>query len=151
MITTRNLDYILKNNSVTKQFFVGTYPSCTQPISNRETYAFITNTDEHDTDGEHWNCWWVHGDKVIFFDSFGRAPYDSCFPSHYTDIIDRFQNVEYSGLQIQGLKSKACGYFCIHFIYIFSLGLDFKSFFSDYCNNHEINDMLVYDIVDSLT
>ena len=58
--------------------------------------------------------------------------------------------IEFNKSQSQGLRSKACGYFCIHFIYIFSLGLNFKISLDECHNNFEINDIVVRDIVTSL-
>ena len=149
-LTTKELDVILKKNSVTKRYFLGTLPACVYPQSNRDVYSFITNTGEHDERGEHWNSWFVRKDKITFFDSFGRPPDDPSLPQHYRDIMKKFKVIEFNRSQIQGLRSKACGYFCIHFIYIFSLGLNFESFLDEYYNNFEINDIVVRDIVTSL-
>ena len=149
-LTTKELDAILKRNSVTKRYFLGTFPACIYPESNRNIYSFITNTDAHDERGEHWNSWFVIKDKITFFDSFGRPPDDPSLPQHYRDIMKKFKVIEFNRSQIQGLMSKTCGYFCIHFIYDFSLGLNFESFLDEYYINFEINDIVVRDIVNSL-
>ena len=149
-LTTKKLDLILKNNSVTKKYFLGTFPACLYPDSDRNVYSFITNTDEHDKPGKHWNSWFVENNKIIFFDSFGRAPDDPSLPEYYQDITQQFKVVEFNKSQIQGLMSKTCGYFCAHFIYVFSLGLNYHSFLNDYYNNFEMNDIVVRDIVNSI-
>lgn len=149
-LNTERLNQILKSNSVTKKYFLGAFPACIYLKTNRDTYCFITNTDEHDKVGEHWNSWFVKNDKVTFFDSFGRPPDDPVFPKHYRNIMKKFNVVEFNRSQIQGRTAQTCGYFCVHFLFVFSLGLGFESFLDDYFKNVELNDIVVYDIVDSL-
>ena len=149
-LTTKQLNEILKSNNVTNRYFIGTFPACNYPISKNDVYSFITNTDEHDQSGNHWNSWFVRGKKIIFFDSFGRAPHDQAFPQHYRDLIKKFNGVEYSRTQIQGLEATTCGMFCVHCIYILSLGLDLNSFINEYYNDFKRNDKVVYDIVNSI-
>ena len=141
-LTTKELDVILKKNSVTKRYFLGTFPACIYPESNRDVYSFITNTDEHDRPGEHWNGWFVKNNKIIFFDSFGRPPDDPSFPPYYRNIIRKFKVIEFT---------RTCGYFCTHFIYVLSLGLNIENFISEYFNVFEINDIVVIDFVKSIT
>ena len=58
--------------------------------------------------------------------------------------------MEYSKVQIQSFNSVTCGYFCIHFIYVLSLGLDLEFFLNEYSNNFMKNDEFVVDFVNSL-
>ena len=150
-LTTKKLNVILKNNSVTKRYFLGTFPACLYPNSDYNVYSFITNTDEHDRPGEHWNGWFVKDNKIIFFDSFGRAPDNPSFPQYYHNIIEKFDEVEFTRSRIQGWTSNTCGYFCTHFIYVLSLGLNIGNFIDEYFNVFEINDIVVYDFVKSIT
>ena len=149
-LTTNQLNKILIDNNVTNRYFLGTFPACNYPISKKAIYSFITNTDEHDQSGDHWNSWYVHDKKVIFFDSFGRAPYDQAFPQHYRELIKKFNEVVYSRTQIQGFNASTCGLFCVHCIYVLSLGLDLTSFINDYYNDFKKNDKVVYEIVNSI-
>ena len=149
-LTTNQLNKILKDNNVTNRYFLGTFPACNYPISRNNVYSFITNTDEHNRSGEHWNSWFVRGNKIIFFDSFGRTPYDQAFPQHYRELVTKFNEVEYSRTQIQGFNTSTCGLFCVHCIYVLSLGLDLNSFINDYYNDFKRNDIVVYDIVNSI-
>ena len=144
------MNRILQHNDVTKTFFLGTYPACYYPLSKNNIYSFITNTDDHANPGQHWNSWFIRDDKISFFDSFGRSPDDPAFPSHYQDLTGNFKNIEYSRTQIQGWNDTTCGMFCVHFIYVLSLGLDFQNFISDYSTNFEINEKIVYDFIDSI-
>ena len=79
-LTTLELDELLKNNAVTKKYFLGTFPACMSPLTTRKKYSFLTNTDEHNKGGIHWYAWMVDGDEITFFDSFGRHPKDPAFP-----------------------------------------------------------------------
>ena len=79
-LTTLELDELLKNNAVTKKYFLGTFPACMSPLTTRKKYSFFTNTDEHNKGGIHWCAWMVDGDEITFFDSFGRHPKDPAFP-----------------------------------------------------------------------
>ena len=150
-LTTKELDFVLKNNEVTKNFFIGTFAACHAPSYKGErVYSFITNTDVHDLTGTHWNSWFVKDNKIVFFDSFGRSPDDPSFPHEYIDIINGFNIIEYSRTRLQGQFTSTCGFYCIHFIYTLSLGLEIKDFISDYFNNYAVNDSVVLNFVDSI-
>ena len=149
-LTTNELDAFLKQNASTKRFYLGTYPSCVKPISNKNFYFFISNTDNHKQSGEHWNAWVVKNGMLMFFDSFGRDPRHWSFPEHYADILNDFTKVKFSKVQVQHISSVMCGYFCIHFLYLISLGLGFEEFYSEYSANLFENDNIVNSIVHSL-
>ena len=139
-LTTTQLDNILFNTSVTSKKYIGAYPSCFVPTSSKPFYSFISNTEEHNENGEHWCAWVVRDDTINFFDSFGRPPNCKTLPKHYEDITRNFKYIKYTNFRVQGWGSKACGYFCIHFIYVLSLGLDYKDFVNNYSKNFEMND-----------
>ena len=149
-LSTNNLNKILWNNEVTKDIFNGTYPSCMIPKSNKSVYAFITNTDDHKNPGEHWNSWFVRNKKLIFFDSFGRNPNDSDFPFYYHKLTKTFNQIEYNKTPIQAWDTFTCGHFCIHFIYVLSLGLEIKHFIGDYFKSFYENDIKVIDFINSI-
>ena len=149
-LTTEELNAILETNNVTKRYFLGTYPACMYPSTNKNVYSFITNTDNHNLQGTHWIAWFVRNDILSFFDSFGRSPYHHDFPVYYKKIAKQFKEVEYSRTQIQSSNSWTCGYFCINFIYSKSLGVDYKDFLGDFSNILHINDYIVLDFIDSI-
>ena len=146
----RDVDLILKNNSVTKHLYTGTFPACISPGTNRASYSFISNTQEHNEPGDHWVGWFIRDGKVTFMDTFGRAPDDETFPNYFSDFIEKFDNVEFSRVQIQSISSRLCGFFCIQFVYIMSLGLEIDSFINEYTTDTLVNDILVYDFVHSI-
>ncbi len=149
-LSTIELNDVLYHNSVTKDIYLGTHPACITPKTNEKTYAFITNTHVHNRAGVHWNSWFVQGNKVSFFDSFGRSPDDETFPDHYRDISKTFKHIYYTTNRLQSWESVACGYFCIHFIYMLSLGLDYTDFLDEYTKNFEKNDDIVYKFYSSI-
>jgi len=148
-LTNKDINDVLFKNSVTKRYYIGTFPACLFPIIKSGKVAFITNTDEHDKAGEHWNAWIVDGNVLTFFDSFGRSPLDETLPKQYHEFTNCFKNVQYVNSRIQGWESNMCGYFCIHFIYILSLNLEVKHFLSDYTKNFDFNDKIVANILNS--
>ena len=119
-----DLDMILKRDHVTKKGYLGAFPACEIPISKKKRYFFITNTDLHDEPGTHWTAWMVEGDKIDFFDSFGRSPNNKQFPYEFKKFI-LGKKVSYSAFRVQQYTSNTCGYFCMYYIYFRSLGLDF--------------------------
>lgn len=149
-LTTLDVNTFLGANSVTKKHFIGTYPSCITPKTNKKTYAFITNTDEHDLPGQHWNAWFVEGQKISFFDSFGRDYEDVTLPKHYREIARSFKQVNFCTIRLQGWDSVACGMFCIHFVYLRCLGLDYNTFLNEYTTDFEKNDLIVQEFINSI-
>ena len=119
-----DLDMILKRDHVTKKGYLGAFPACEIPISKKKRYFFITNTELHDEPGTHWTAWMVEGDKIDFFDSFGRSPNNKQFPYEFKKFI-LGKKVSYSAFRVQQYTSNTCGYFCMYYIYFRSLGLDF--------------------------
>jgi len=149
-LSTLEINRILEENTVTKKYYTGTYPSCIALRTKKKTYAFVTNTDEHDKTGQHWNAWFVEGEKIAFFDSFGRDWEDATLPKHYRDIVEPFEQITYSTSRVQGWDSVACGFFCIHFLYVKSLGLDYEDFLNEYTNDFEKNNNIVYEFYKSI-
>ena len=149
-LTTADMNQILGNNSVTKRYFLGTYPACLAPVTGKRKYSYVTNSESHESRGVHWNIWMVNDGCLTFYDSFGRSPWDSMLPDFYRDIVNDFDNVKYTEKRTQSYSSGTCGYFSIHCLYILSLGLDFDFFFKDYSSDFENNDIVAYDIVNSL-
>ena len=149
-LTTLQLNNVLMKNPVTKKIYIRTFPGCLIPSIKSKRYSFITNTDLHHEHGEHWNAWVVHGDKILFFDSFGRDPRDPSFPEIYKDVVNRFETFKYTKTQIQNVTSSTCGYYCIHFLYVLSLGLGFDFFMNEYTDDFRRNDIDVIEFVNNL-
>ena len=149
-LTTAKLNEVLNRSNVTKSMYLGAFPSCIKPQTRRKKYSFILNTDDHYETGQHWCAFMANGQKISFFDSLGREPWDPSFPTHFQNIVDDYDQVEYTQARLQNWTSKTCGYFCIHFIYILSLGLDYKYFLNEYSNSFLENDSVVLDFYNSI-
>ena len=150
---TEDLNKILMSNPVTRKSYLGAFPACVFPKNTKARYCFISNTSNHlDTNGEHWVGWFIDDDTVKFFDSYGRSPTDETFYDFFNIFTKKFKNVEYSGNRIQGWTCITCGYFCIHFMYVSCIGLDFKTFLKEYSRtDFEKNDVYVYNFVNSIS
>ena len=79
-------------------------------IKTNKGKFFILNLDSSQNDGTHWVCFYNNKNKVVieYFDSYGIAPINT--------IIKNF-NYIYNSNQYQSYQSKACGYYCIYYIY----------------------------------
>ena len=137
-----DLDKVMEGNDVTKQVYLGAFPACVFPRSRKKRYFFITNTDQHDKPGTHWTAWMVDGDKVEFFDSFGRSPDSKHFPKQFREYV-RGKSVLFSSFRVQQFSSSTCGYFCMYYIYFRSLGLDFSYIFNQFKNLKENDDIVI--------
>ena len=146
-LDTIDIDYVLKKD-ITKKEFIGVFPSCEIPKSEMKRYFFITNTDTHDEPGSHWTAWMVENDKVEFFDSFGRSPVNYQMPHYYKHYV-LGKRVSYSSLRVQNFSSKTCGYFCVFYVYLRSLGFDYE-FIVRELGNLDNNDEIVVEFYRTL-
>ena len=150
-LSTTNINDILWANPYTKRYFIGTFPSCgVKKLPKKKIFAFVTNTDDHSKPGTHWNSWFVRGDTVYFFDSFSRSPMDKSFPHNYRDIVLQFKKFSYFNVRLQSYDSFTCGYYAIHHILLFSLGLNFKDLRDEYSRDTNKNDIAVLKIIKSI-
>lgn len=131
----RKLKQILTKNPYTRRVFLGVYPSCKVPVSKRKSYCFISNTQSHEKTGKHWVVWFIKNDRVLFFDSFGRSPYNADFPHSFMDMAERFQKCSYVAKPVQHPSSAWCGLHCMHFIFMLAVGLSVDEFLKNYEKN----------------
>ena len=66
-LRTEDLNNILQTNAVTRKSYLGTFPSCVFPKTNKQVYTFVSNTSDHLDTGEHWVCWFINGLMVLEF------------------------------------------------------------------------------------
>lgn len=149
-LSTIDIDGILRGSNVSKDCFLGAYPACMYPMTRKSRYSFITNTDDHMSGGVHWNAWFVDGDVLSFFDSFGRSHEHPDFPGYYKHLAERFKETKHSIKQIQSFGSWTCGHFCVNYIYTLCLGLDYMDFLDNYSENLTMNDIFVLDFINSI-
>ena len=46
-LTTNDINQILSSIPITRNTFVGTFPACTIPVTDKKFYTFVTNTKHH--------------------------------------------------------------------------------------------------------
>ena len=88
------------------------------PDMIKRKHFYIINLDDmysSPTNGTHWVVFYVDDDRIEYFDSYGLKP---------PQIISDYDYI-YNSSQLQSYESKACGYYCLYFIYHRSHGFNF--------------------------
>ena len=85
------------------------------PIKPRDTKIYsdrrFVNIDNELQAGTHWSCFYIKDNRTYYFDSFGGQPDRFLLNELPKPIIQ--QNFE-----IQDVKSKTCGSYCVKFFYL---------------------------------
>ena len=133
MLQTDDLEKALKGY----KGFHGVYAVDHLP-KRKDMGLYIANTDPSDEGGEHWVLYYVHGDVVEFFDTFGRTPKER-WPGEWL----------YSGKVVQSPLSAACGYHVLWFAHMRKTH-PFREIIGMYGPNLRDNDVFVERRVKSL-
>ena len=142
ILSTTNINNILNKFSA----FKGTFPSDTIIISrNNDTQAFVINTSNSNSPGEHWTALILDNKKCFFFDSFGLEILN-------LDILKQIKNqgisnYKYNSKQIQPISSNNCGYYCIAFIVSYMYNYTLESFLCMFSNNPSNNNVICYNFL----
>jgi hypothetical protein len=111
-MNTRQISSLLQSNPITRQSFVGVFPSDLLPKTPRKVKpcSYIANTQKHNQSGEHWVCFhFPQEGPAEFFDSYGFPPQQ--------DFLKILGNLyRFSSSFFQFPISSACGQYCIFFI-----------------------------------
>lgn len=122
-MNSRQIENLLKNVSVTKNKFLGVFPSDKIPKSKKYPHCMVINTMREGTRGEHWiACFIPNSTTVEYFDSFGETPNDDI-----STYLNTFKHVKINKNQIQFPSADTCGHYCVYFIVSRCSG-------SSYCN-----------------
>lgn len=118
--------------------------------------CYIINLQNHNEgDGTHWTCFIINKSVAIYYDSFGLI----C-PVSVINFIKRFNKqmkLIYSIDAIQNIKSVACGWYVLFFLYYFniqknknySLILNYhNNLFNK--NNSKLNDKILQSIIKTI-
>ena len=141
-LSTNNIDNVLGQYAL----FKGTYPCDLVPISlNIKPQAFVVNTENSRSPGEHWvgliikqtNCW--------YFDSLGNELQNQ-------EVLHSLRKIGvkkyfFNHKQIQSVNSSSCGYFCIAFVLSFILGISYEDFLSEFSENVDQNDRICLRLI----
>ena len=81
-----------------------------KPDLIKRNHFYIINLDDmySPTNGTHWVAFYFYSNKIEYFDSYGLNP---------PKIISENYDYIYNSSQLQSYDSKACGYYCLFFIY----------------------------------
>ena len=142
----------LLSNQATAQYFRGIIARnelCT--MSTKGTGYYIVNTDDSYGPGKHWTAVFIFEDNASeFFDSFAKLPvyYGGCFRDFLTLSGPQYK---VSRKCVQGLKSTACGHFCIYYVYHRCIGYSFEQILSMFSKTDFLkNDIIARDFVNGL-
>ena len=127
----------LQSNPATSSIFVGCFPADRVPQQvDSVPAAFILNSDPAHKKGSHWVALFC-GERVEFFDSFGRKP------SYYGFNSPILDNAFSQSCQFQSDLSTVCGQYCMFFVHSRCSGLSFDQFLSKFSADCAKNDRLV--------
>ena len=83
----------------------------------KRNHFYIINLDDMNsaTNGTHWVTIYYHRGRFEYFDSYGLKPFQ---------MIENYEYI-YNSSQLQSYESKACGFYCLYFIYHRFRGMSF--------------------------
>ena len=150
MLSTRDLEDMMMQDSVASSCFLGVFASNELPYKI-PTYpkGLIANTDPNNKPGQHWVAMFFPDEenKEEFFDSYGLPPnfYTPRFLASHPGDTER--NVG----TLQALNSTVCGYYCMFYLFHRSRRQDFKTIVKRFSlDNPQANDRRVVQFVKSV-
>ena len=157
-LTTRQLDYLARQDPYLEPIFKGVFASDQLPkekdIQTRS--AYIVNVDTHDKHGSHWLSIFVENDQCEVFDSYG-LPLHWYRPSPFvTWVFKHYQDVSSNVGQLQTTDSYTCGHYALFFLFARARGKSMESFIQpfkylrDVDNDHKIGEKLRKLVTDNL-
>ena len=157
-LTTRQLDYLARQDPYLEPIFKGVFASDQLPkekeIQTRS--AYIVNVDTHDKQGSHWLSIFVENDQCEVFDSYG-LPINWYKPSPFvTWVFKHYQDVSSNVGQLQATDSNTCGHYALFSLFARARGKSMESFIQpfkylrDVDNDHKIHETLRKLVTDNL-
>ena len=123
-MNTLEINRILDACKLTRDSYLGCYPSDKIPIFTRFPSSCVINTDSSTGEGTHWVAIFAPNIRHIFyFDSLGAMP-NYNISKYLSSYINFKRNVK----SYQSIFSNLCGQYCICFIYFLSLNPNYKNF-----------------------
>ena len=130
-LTTRQLDYLARQDPYLEPIFKGVFASDQLPkekeIQTRS--AYIVNVDTHDKQGSHWLSIFVEKDQCEVFDSYGLplhwykpSPFVTCM------VFKHYQDVSSNVRQLQATDSNTCEHYALFYLFARARGKSMKSF-----------------------
>jgi hypothetical protein len=136
-----HINYLLKNNKVTKKNFKGTFAADElSKITGNGHY--IINLDMIKDKGSHWILLIIKNKDVLYFCPSGTAP----FELHIVKKIKSYDKIYYSPKRIQHILSQSCGLFCIVISYLISKGRTLRESIDIFTEDDDfLNEVIVYN------
>ncbi len=117
-MNTQQIYSVIRKDKTSKDQCRGVYASNKLPMYRmKRPFFVIANTDPHNKPGKHWvACYFPKRGKAEFFDSEGNVP--SKQHRHFTKFLKKHskQGYVYNKQRIQGITSKTCGPYAIHYV-----------------------------------
>jgi hypothetical protein len=143
-ISSSTIDRILKQ----RHDYHGVYCKDTLPL-DLQTGFYVVNLQDHDDgNGTHWCALNYQHPVSVWFDPFGII----C-PTDIEDLITGKNRLIYNSVQIQDIKSSACGWFCIAYILNNNRRLgaeqNLKLFIGHFSKNPLLNDRILIKMLNT--
>lgn len=134
IMNTVDIFKTLSKNPITKKIFIGVFASDKLPKLTQRPACLVVNTDPSNLPGTHWIAIFIpNKGKSIFFDSYGRFPWDDRFRKFLKNSNNK--GYTYNGKKIQSNFSNLCGQYCCTFLYAKCKGQNMRSFMKIFQNN----------------
>jgi hypothetical protein len=134
-----HINYLLKTNKYTKDYFKGTYAVDELKIVELNS-NYIVNLDTRQTNGSHWILL-SRGkdDEVFYFCTSGTPP----FELHLIKLLKQYPIVKFSPENIQSISSRSCGLYCVLITYFISRGISLREAINVFTDDHICNEIIL--------
>lgn len=113
-MNTKEIEYILSNENVTRKLFTGVYSIDNLINIHKCPKLVICNTDPSNKPGKHWVLFFFHETTVDYFDSLGNTP--EHYGVEFIKFMQKFANTyNICYTRVQPIKSLLCGHYCVWF------------------------------------
>ena len=136
-LSSNDIDIYYKGNSN----FGGWFSKDKLPTKIGKKFYIVNMEDSNKTGGTHWVAIYNRLSMCIYYDSFGLHPP----PDIVKFMKTSRKKMVMSDVQIQNIKSNACGYYCLIVIDLLESGIPFtdiildKFSFDTIANEHIVN------------
>ena len=142
VLSTSDINSILSEYDI----YSGTYASDTfKSVKKENNQAFVINTADSASPGDHWIALIKTDAECFFFDSFGLPIYTQPILSVLKQ--QNILNYKYNSIQIQPIASDNCGYYCIAFILSYINRFSYDKFLNYFFYDESKNDKICYDFI----
>jgi len=117
-LTTRQLDYLARQDPYLEPIFKGVFASDQVPkVKDIQTRsAYIVNVDTRDKQSSHWLSIFVEKDRCEVFDSYGLPLHWYKLSPLVTWVFKHYQDVSSNVGQLQVTDSNTCGHYALFFL-----------------------------------